>query len=156
MHDDNAGPSQRLAAFVADTAHATAPLPAKVAEKAACCLLDALGLALLARDEPTARAMAALSADVSNDHANGHTGTIWNTGRRVALADAVGANAAAVHAQFHDDTDYSSWTHPGSLIVPVALTRGESINDKILFEHKLFGHLDYITQMDATFFIWIP
>jgi 2-methylcitrate dehydratase PrpD len=36
------------------------------------------------------------------------------------------ANAIAIHAQFHDDSDLSSWTHPGSLIISVAASLGEA------------------------------
>ena len=50
---------------------------------------------------------------------------VWVDGARVGLADAVLANAVAVHAQFHDDSENDSWTHPGSFIIPVATALGE-------------------------------
>lgn len=121
------GATAMLAGFVADTAQSR--LPPKVADKAAYCLLDALGLGILARHEKTVLAINALT------HPAGSAGglqaglaRLWTDGTRVSVADAVTANAVAVHAQFHDDTDYSSWTHPGSLIVPVALSLGESVD----------------------------
>src|SRR6185436_1289327 len=38
------------------------------------------------------------------------------------------ANGVAVHAHFQDDTDHDSWTHPGSLISPVAVSLGEAMD----------------------------
>jgi 2-methylcitrate dehydratase PrpD len=117
--EETIGATARLGRFVADTA--TRTLPPEVAAKAAFCLLDALGLALLAGTEKTVVAINALLTPLPDGAAR-----VWGDGRRVALADAVTANAVAVHAQFHDDTDYSSWTHPGSLVVPVAVALAES------------------------------
>jgi 2-methylcitrate dehydratase PrpD len=42
------------------------------------------------------------------------------------VSESVSANAVAVHGHFHDDSDLSSWTHPGGLIVPAAVGLGES------------------------------
>jgi 2-methylcitrate dehydratase PrpD len=121
------GATALLARFVADTAQL--PLPSEVAEKAAFCFLDALGLGILARHEKTVLAINAL-AESAGSSAGPQAGLArrWTDGARVGVADAVTANAVAVHAQFHDDTDYSSWTHPGSLIVSVALSLGESVD----------------------------
>ncbi len=44
------------------------------------------------------------------------------------VSEAVLANGIAVHAHFQDDTDHDSWTHPGSLISPVAVSLGETLN----------------------------
>jgi 2-methylcitrate dehydratase PrpD len=116
-----ANATQRLGAFVARCARE--PLPAPVAEKAAICLLDALGLAIAARNERTATAMRAAAARVSSTE---NAARIWADGARVALSDAVLANGVAVHAHFQDDTDHASWSHPGSLIVPVAVGASEA------------------------------
>jgi 2-methylcitrate dehydratase PrpD len=124
---DNTGATSRLATFIAGIANQT--LPADVSAKAAYCLLDALGLAILARQEKTVSAINALLITLSDrgDRIVPRA-SVWTTGDTVSVSDAVTANAVAVHAQFHDDTDYSSWTHPGSLIVPVAVSLGESID----------------------------
>lgn len=114
------GATAILGAFVAD--HCQQELPPDVADKASFCLLDTLGLAALAREESSVSMMDALLTDATGNNA----ASVWNSGRRVPVADAVTANAIAVHAQFHDDTDYSSWTHPGSLVVPAAVSLGES------------------------------
>ncbi|MGP1676970.1 MAG: MmgE/PrpD family protein [Burkholderiales bacterium] len=113
--------TQRLGHFIARCA--SEALPAKVAEKASICMLDALGLALAAREERTAVAMRALTTPASSV---ANTARIWADGTRVALSEAVAANAVAVHAHFQDDTDHNSWSHPGSLIVPVAVCAGEA------------------------------
>ena len=121
------GATARLADFVASTAQAT--LPSHVAEKAAFCLLDALGLGILAKNEKTVLAINSLMNKLpsTGEHKAG-LARLWTDGAWVSVADAVTGNAVAVHAQFHDDTDYSSWTHPGSLIVSVALSLGESVD----------------------------
>jgi len=101
-----------LAHFVADTARL--PLPPEVARKAAFCLLDALGLGILARQEKTVLAINSLTGPESTSSGqDAGLALRWTDGARVGVTDAVIANAVAVHAQFHDDTDYSSWTHPG-------------------------------------------
>jgi 2-methylcitrate dehydratase PrpD len=45
----------------------------------------------------------------------------WATGNRLGPNDAVFANACAIHARFQDDTDMSTWSHPGSFVVPAAV-----------------------------------
>lgn len=111
----------RLGAYVRRCA--AEPLPPAVMEKAAICLLDALGLALIARDEATAVAARAVAVAVPDGPG---TARIWADGRRTVLSEAVTANAVAVHAQFHDDSDHASWSHPGSFIVPVASAMGDA------------------------------
>lgn len=54
------------------------------------------------------------------------TSRIWADGKRVALSEAVAANSVAVHAHFQDDTEHNSWSHPGSLVVPVAVGLGDA------------------------------
>lgn len=56
------------------------------------------------------------------------TARIWANGKRAPLSEAVLANGIAVHAHFQDDTDHDSWTHPGSLISPVAVSLGEALD----------------------------
>ncbi|MDO8277039.1 MAG: MmgE/PrpD family protein [Burkholderiaceae bacterium] len=115
------GATQLLGNFAVQTS--ADAIPAEVMNKGAYCLLDALGLAILAREEKTFVAVESLLAPLAGGP---NSARVWSSGRRVSLSDAVTANAVAVHGQFHDDTDYSSWTHPGSLIVPVALSVGDS------------------------------
>jgi 2-methylcitrate dehydratase PrpD len=117
----NGNATSRLGAFVARSAHTS--LSPAVASKGAICLLDALGLAVAARDEATAVAARDIAAPVANGRG---TARIWATGTRAVLSEAVLANGIAVHAHFQDDTDHDSWSHPGSLISPVAVSLGEA------------------------------
>ncbi len=117
-----ATPTARLGAFAAACASKT--FTAEVMDNAAYCLLDAFGLALIARAEPTVAAISALALTVAPQKRAAH---LWTDGRLSSLNTAVEVNATAVHGHFHDDSDYSSWSHPGSLIVPPALTLGEGI-----------------------------
>jgi 2-methylcitrate dehydratase PrpD len=111
----------RLGCFVARCGEA--PLTPAVAEKAVICLLDALGLAAVAADEQTFRALRALVAPMPRGPS---TARLWADGTDAILSEAVTANALAVHAQFHDDCENDSWSHPGSLVVPVAATLADA------------------------------
>lgn len=113
----------RLGAFAATAA--TTRLAPDVATKAAICLLDSLGLAVAARGEPTAVAARSMATQVPQ---GSRTARIWADGKHAALSEAVLANGVAVHAHFQDDTDHDSWTHPGSLISPVAVSLGETLD----------------------------
>jgi 2-methylcitrate dehydratase PrpD len=117
----NGNATSRLGAFVARSARTS--LSPAAASKGAICLLDALGLAVAARDEATAVAARDIAAPVANGRG---TARIWATGTRAVLSEAVLANGIAVHAHFQDDTDHDSWSHPGSLISPVAVSLGEA------------------------------
>jgi 2-methylcitrate dehydratase PrpD len=123
MSIERPSPTAILGKFVSQTARTA--LPPSVAEKAACCLLDALGLAILARDEETVSALRSLATPVADRKA---AGRIWPDDTWVVLSEAVTINAAAVHALFQDDNDGPSWSHPASLVTPVAVCAGESVN----------------------------
>jgi 2-methylcitrate dehydratase PrpD len=118
---NGANATSRLGAFVARSADAR--LSPAIASKAAICLLDALGLAIVARDESTATAARAMTTPVGNGPG---TACLWADGARAVLSEAVLANGVAVHAHFQDDTEHDSWSHPGSLISPVAISLGEA------------------------------
>ncbi len=118
-------PTERLGAFAASCA--TAEFDRKIMDNAAFCWLDAFGLGLLAKDEPTVAAMAAISE--GSGAARG--AWLWASGGKAALASAVEANATAVHGHFHDDSDYSSWSHPGSLIVPPAVSLSDAGGQRV-------------------------
>jgi len=113
--------TERLGAFVARSV--TAPLAPAVAERAACCLLDVIALTLMAREERTFRAMRAAVTTVAPGEGRAR---IWADGAHVVLSEAVTTNALGAHAHFHDDSDHPSWSHPGSLIVPLAVSLGEA------------------------------
>ncbi len=113
--------STHLGVFAASCARTAIAPP--LHEKAALVLLDALGLALIARDEGTTRAMRSLVVAAAP---GANAARVWGDATTTSLMDAVAANAVAVHAHFHDDCDHSSWSHPGSLIVPAAIGVVES------------------------------
>jgi len=92
-------------------------------------MLDAIGVGLLAHDQETFITLNALTAAAGPAEP---AALIWASRRRAGLEAAVQANALSVHAQFHDDTDYASMTHPGSLIVPVAISLAESRSASML------------------------
>ena len=87
-----------------------------------CACSTASAWQLLAENERTAAAVRAVVQPISDQS---RSARVWVDGARVGLADAVLANAVAVHAQFHDDSENDSWTHPGSFIIPVATALGE-------------------------------
>jgi len=101
----------------------TVELADDIREKALICLIDALGLALSARTEPTSRAALSLSTVLPA----GSTGaaTAWVSGDRLSATEAAFANGVATHAHFQDDTDHESWTHPGSLVPPAIVALAE-------------------------------
>jgi 2-methylcitrate dehydratase PrpD len=85
-------------------------------------MLDAFGLALAARGISTMEAFVDLAKELK-DPKQGCT--IWGRPGRVSILDGVTANSLSVHARFQDDCDMTSWAHPGSLIVPPAVSLGE-------------------------------
>jgi 2-methylcitrate dehydratase PrpD len=113
--------TERLGAFVARCVDE--PLAPAVAQRAAACLLDVLALTLMAREERTFRAMRAAVTPVPRSPG---TARVWADGTSVVLSEAITANALGAHAHFHDDSDHPSWSHPGSLIVPLAVSLGEA------------------------------
>ncbi len=122
----SAGPTARLAAFVASRNQTK--LPDDLSLRAAIALLDAFGLALAARGDTTFEAF----VDLAKELAHPNEGcTIWGRSQYVSLLDGVTANGIAVHARFQDDCDMTSWAHPGSLIVPPAVSLGELMNADI-------------------------
>jgi 2-methylcitrate dehydratase PrpD len=109
------GATARLARFCSTVGALSHP--PEVYEKAAMAVLDAIGLAVSALDEKTTVAVGGLA--VTSDQPGG--ARLWGRSRRTSLSDSVLVNATGVHAHFNDDSDLSSWTHPGGLIIPVAL-----------------------------------
>src|SRR5690606_34357415 len=101
----------------------TLSLSEAVLDKAAFCLLDAFALAVVAREE---RTVVAFRDTVTALGPAPGLARIWADGTPVVVAEALAANAIAAHGHFHDDSEYSSWSHPGSFVVPAALCLGEA------------------------------
>lgn len=119
---DTLGATARLGAWIASACRQ--PLPPEVRERAGVCLLDALGLGILGAGERTAQAARLLAPSMA---AGPQSARVWADGRCIPLSDAVTANAIATHAQFHDDSEHESWSHPGSFVVPVAICLGDAL-----------------------------
>lgn len=110
----------RLGRFIA--ASAATPLTPEVREKVATCLLDGIALGMAAGAEPTTRALLRSPfLDLGGDGC-----LVWANGRRAPLSEAVLLNGYAVHARFQDDCDMTSWSHPGSLVLPAAVSVAEA------------------------------
>lgn len=101
------------ATFVAEETYAAV----LVRDRARILLADAVTLALAADTVPGATELFELGVGKGEHPA-------WFSGHRLGAADAVQANAAAVCARFQDDTEMSSWSHPGSFVVPAAVAAG--------------------------------
>lgn len=115
------GPTARLGRFVSTCA--TSAFSKPVLDKAAFCLLDAFALAIIARDE---RTFVAFRDTVTGLSPTAGLARIWADGTPAVVAEALAANAIAAHGHFHDDSEYSSWSHPGSFVVPTAVSLGEA------------------------------
>lgn len=92
-----------------------------VLEKSVYCLLDAVSLAVAARNHPVTVAVESVCSPVSKGGASS-----WGSGTRMSVHDSFLVNGTASHGFFQDDTDMVAWAHPASLIVPVATGLAES------------------------------
>src|SRR5699024_9926918 len=109
--------TQRIADFVARLAYDD--LPPEVVTKTKLHLLDTIGCALAFARYPAGTAahdyvqrMPAPPEDAA---------TVTNYGGRATAEVAAFANATFAHGFELDDTDLSSVTHPGAVVVPAAL-----------------------------------
>lgn len=83
-------------------------------ERARMLLADAIVLSQANADVPRFSAIHEVGAGTGTHRS-------WATGRMLGPTDAVYANACAIHARFQDDTDMSTWSHPGSFVIPAAV-----------------------------------
>ena len=126
MTTEQIGPTERLARFVVRCGGDS--LDDAMSVRSAIALLDGLGLGLAARGDSTLEAYVDIVPAIA-DTAKG--ATIWGRRATVSVLDAVAANALSVHARFQDDCDMASWAHPGSLIVPPAVSLGEFVGSDV-------------------------
>lgn len=122
MKVEQIGPTERLARFVVRAGREA--LDDSMRTRAAIALLDGLGLGLAARGDTTLEAYIDIVPAIA-EAARG--ATVWGRPITVSVLDAVTLNALSVHARFQDDCDMVSWAHPGSLIVPPAVSLGEFV-----------------------------
>ena len=117
------GPTDRLAAFTARCRGVD--VDDQLALRAGTALLDAFGLALAARGLTPMEAMVDLAKELKTPSEGC---SIWGRAGHYSLLDGVTVNSLSVHARFQDDCDMTSWAHPGSLIVPPAVSLGEVVD----------------------------
>jgi 2-methylcitrate dehydratase PrpD len=91
----------------------------KLRSKARILLVDALTLAISARE------VAGITQLVGSLSTGTGTHLVWMTGDHVGAGDAALVNGICTHARFQDDTDMTSWSHPGSFVIPSAVAAAE-------------------------------
>ncbi|HEV8673731.1 MAG TPA: MmgE/PrpD family protein [Methylomirabilota bacterium] len=109
-----------VASFVGDTDCGN--LPPAVVARAKTALIDTVGCALAGGGVRASRAVLALV----EAEAGAGQATVWTTGRRASISQAVLANAVLASALDFDDGHYWSMSHPGAAVVPAALAAAEA------------------------------
>jgi aconitate decarboxylase len=112
--------TRTLAEFAATTRFDQ--IPADVIERIKLSLLDGLGVCLQGATLPWTR----LVQEVAGHEGGKPAASIWGSGHRTSLTNAVLANSTAGHAFEMDDIHKESIVHPNSLAVPVALALAEA------------------------------
>lgn len=99
-------------------------IPEEVVAYAKLLLIDSLGCAEAAIDEPHAKALFEAVT-----HKDGHDeATLWGTKLKADLDDAVIYNGSLIHGLDYDDTHALAITHPSSSVATAGLTIGEYLN----------------------------
>lgn len=109
-----------LARFAADTP--TEAIPGSVIDRVKLSFLDGLGVCLHGSTLPWTRHV----RDMVVEEGGNPRASIWNSGQRTGLANAVLVNSTAGHAFEMDDIHKESILHPNSLAVPTALALAEA------------------------------
>jgi 2-methylcitrate dehydratase PrpD len=109
-----------LARFAAETADRD--IPGEVLERVKLSFLDGLGVCLHGATLPWTR----MVREVVQAEGGNATASLWGTGERTSLTNAVLVNSTAGHAFEMDDIHKESIVHPNSLGVPVALALAEA------------------------------
>jgi 2-methylcitrate dehydratase PrpD len=112
--------AERLAGFAAALRYET--LPAPVVDSVTLRVLDTVGLALAGARAPFAAPLLTLAG------AEPGAATVLGTGARTSAALAILVNGALAHGLDFDDTHAASITHASSVVVPVALALGETLD----------------------------
>lgn len=111
--------SDGATAALADYASRLLPenLPADVIEHAKLCILDGVGCGLFATTLPWGRILTGFVVDMGGRP----EATVWGTGTRVPMANAVLVNGTLIHGFELDDLHKISILHPTSGALPAAL-----------------------------------
>jgi 2-methylcitrate dehydratase PrpD len=108
-----------LARFAAETRERD--IPPDVVERIKLSFLDGLGVALRGTTFPWTR----MVREVVQQEGGNAIASLWGSGARTSLTNAVLVNGTAGHAFEMDDIHKESIVHPNSLAVPVALALAE-------------------------------
>jgi len=114
-----------LAAFAATTR--AEAIPTAVIEQVKLSFLDGLGVCLHGATLPWTRRV----RDLALEEGGNPVASLWGSGRRTSLGNAVLVNSTAGHAFEMDDIHKESIVHPNSLGVPVALALGYEVGLRI-------------------------
>ena len=109
-----------LAAFAANIKFAD--IPREAVERIKYCALDSIGCCLFGVTLPWTRHVQAM---VEDEGAKA-VASVFGSGRKTTVANAVLVNSTAGHAFELDDIHKESIVHPGSLATPVALAFAEA------------------------------
>ncbi|TCT07495.1 MmgE/PrpD family protein [Aquabacter spiritensis] len=101
-----------------------ARLPARVAERARVCLIEALGCGVFGAGQVWSRI---LVEEVLSDGAK-DVATIIGHAARTSAPGAALCNGTAIHGYELDDLIAASVVHPGACVIPAALAAGEAAN----------------------------
>ena len=112
--------TRELARFAAETR--AGDLPARVIDRVKLSFLDGLGVCLHGSMLPWTRKI----FEVVREEGGNGVASLWGTGQRTSLTNAVLVNSTAGHAFEMDDIHKESIIHPNSLAVPVALGLAEA------------------------------
>jgi 2-methylcitrate dehydratase PrpD len=96
-------------------------LPVMVVEKAKISILDTMACAFDGRLTETCQIALRVYERLRKDG----KAAVWAGGKKGAPIDAAWANCETVHSMLHDDTQWSSASHLGSVIVPTSLAVAE-------------------------------
>jgi 2-methylcitrate dehydratase PrpD len=99
-------------------------LPPEVLDKAKACIVDCLASVLGGWDMPVSTA----AILVAGQSAGATEATIWTGQSKATVSDAAFANTALAHSLLQEDTHIVTQSHPGSIVIPAALTLGETLH----------------------------
>lgn len=101
-------------------------------------LIDAIGCAIAATDEPHAVMM----RNVFDKMHSYPESTLWGTNEKVSIQDAVIHNGGLIHGLDFDDTHALAITHPSASVVAAAFTIGEYMHasGKQILEASILGY----------------
>ena len=112
--------TRELARFAAETP--TSAIPPDVLERVKLSFLDGLGVCLRGTTFPWTK----MVRELVHDEGGNEIASLWGTGTKNSLSNAVLFNSTAGHAFEMDDIHKESIIHPNSLAVPVVLALAEA------------------------------